>query len=243
MTAGRKFLTCEWRRLLMVNFEIDPEVLRPHVPAGTELDLWQGRAVASIVGFQFRHTRVMGLAVFESQPESAAVRRFLGRTIRQANETPRYIVTDQGGQFTAEGSKRWCDRRGIRQRFGAVGKYGSIAVVERLNRTLKDECTRRLLVPHGRTELRRELDLYVAWYNGDRPHSVLEARTPDEVYFDRPAACAVPRYEPRPRWPRGSPCAGPRAQVHGQCGARVELRVAYRSGRKHLPVVKLQRAA
>jgi len=187
--------------------------------------------------------RVMGLTVFESQPESATVRCFLGRTIRQAHETPRHIVTDQGGQFTAEGFKRWCHRRGIRQRLGAVGKYGSIAVVERLMRTLKQECTRRLLVPYGRVELRRELDVYVAWYNGNRPHSVLEGRTPDEVYHSIRPACSAPRYEPRPCWPRGSSCAGPRAKVRGRCGERVELRVTYRARRKHLPIVTLRRAA
>jgi hypothetical protein len=52
------------------------------------------------------------------------------------------------------------------------------------------------------------LSLWTVWYNGDRPHETLAARTPDEVYFHRPPACRSPRYEPRPRWPRRSPCAG-----------------------------------
>jgi uncharacterized protein len=57
------FLTAEWRHLVMLNFEIDPEVLRPLVPPGTELDLWQGRHFVSVVGFLFLNTRVFGVGI------------------------------------------------------------------------------------------------------------------------------------------------------------------------------------
>jgi uncharacterized protein YqjF (DUF2071 family) len=57
------FLTAEWRHLLMVNFVVDPRVLEPLVPAGTELDLWHGRAYASVVGFRFLNTKVRGVLV------------------------------------------------------------------------------------------------------------------------------------------------------------------------------------
>jgi hypothetical protein len=36
-TAPRAFLTAEWRDLAMLNYEIDPSVLRSRVPHGTEL--------------------------------------------------------------------------------------------------------------------------------------------------------------------------------------------------------------
>lgn len=45
----------------MLNYEVDPEVLKPHIPAGTELDLWQGKALVSMVGFMFADTRVLGI--------------------------------------------------------------------------------------------------------------------------------------------------------------------------------------
>src|SRR5262249_16862691 len=57
------FLTAEWRDLAMVNYEIDPAALAPLVPRGTELDRWNGRVFASIVGFRFLDTRVRGLAI------------------------------------------------------------------------------------------------------------------------------------------------------------------------------------
>jgi uncharacterized protein YqjF (DUF2071 family) len=57
------FLTAEWRHLLMLNYVVDPTVLAAHVPAGTEIDLWQGRAYVSVVGFRFLKTRVLGVPI------------------------------------------------------------------------------------------------------------------------------------------------------------------------------------
>ncbi len=188
--------------------------------------------------------KLMGLAVFETPPTSLRVRQFLGRAIGRAGATPQHLITDQGSQFTDDGFRRWCQRRGIRQRFGALGKHGSIAIVERLIRTIKTECMRRLiLVPFARSELRRELSLYIDWYNRHRPHDSLGGRTPDEVCKDLQPAVSAPRYEPRRRWPRGSPCAAPQAKVRGRRGVKLELNVERLGGRKHLPVVSLQRAA
>jgi uncharacterized protein YqjF (DUF2071 family)/RimJ/RimL family protein N-acetyltransferase len=59
----RPFLTAEWRFLAMLQWEVEPGVLRPFVPRGTELDDWQGRALVSLVGFRFLQTRVMGATV------------------------------------------------------------------------------------------------------------------------------------------------------------------------------------
>jgi len=57
------FLRAEWRDLAMLNYEIDPRVLAPRVPAGTELDAWAGRTFVSVVGFRFLRTRVLGVPV------------------------------------------------------------------------------------------------------------------------------------------------------------------------------------
>jgi uncharacterized protein len=59
--ATIKFLQAEWRNLLMVNYEVDPAILAPYLPAYTELDLWQGKALVSMVGFMFLNTRVLGV--------------------------------------------------------------------------------------------------------------------------------------------------------------------------------------
>ncbi len=55
------FLKAEWKNLLMVNYQVDPLILKPFLPPGTELDLWQGKALVSMVGFMFLNTSVLGV--------------------------------------------------------------------------------------------------------------------------------------------------------------------------------------
>jgi putative transposase len=188
--------------------------------------------------------RVMGVALFKKEPTSNAIRDFLDLGIDAAGHAPSHLISDKGIQFTAKGFLRWCRRHGIQHRFGAVGKYGSIAIIERLMRTLKSECTRRLvLVPFRRAAFVAEMTGWSDWYNAERPHEAHVARTPDEVYFHRRPACCSPRFEPRVRWPRSAPCAGHHALIRGRPGARVELDVGYASGRKHLPLVAIRKAS
>lgn len=59
----RPFLTAEWRFLAMLQYEIEPDVLRPFVPRGTELDEWEGRTLVSLVGFRFLETRLLGAPI------------------------------------------------------------------------------------------------------------------------------------------------------------------------------------
>ena len=59
----RPFLVASWRHLLMLNFPVEPALLEPHVPEGTELDDWQGTTFMSLVGFRFLDTRVLGIGV------------------------------------------------------------------------------------------------------------------------------------------------------------------------------------
>lgn len=57
------FLTSEWRWLVMLNFEVHPAVLLPHVPAGTELDSFHGQTHVSIVAFHYFDTRISGWSI------------------------------------------------------------------------------------------------------------------------------------------------------------------------------------
>ena len=45
----------------MANYETDPSLLVPHLPAGTELDDFNGKYYVSLVGFLFMDTKVMGI--------------------------------------------------------------------------------------------------------------------------------------------------------------------------------------
>jgi uncharacterized protein len=54
------FLKAAWRKLLMANYITPPELLLPYLPPGTELDYWQDRCYASMVGFMFVDTEILG---------------------------------------------------------------------------------------------------------------------------------------------------------------------------------------
>jgi transposase InsO family protein len=187
--------------------------------------------------------RVIGAAVFKRPPTSQQVTAFLRRTIRKAHATPKYLICDQGPQFWCDGFKAWCKGHGIRIRFGAVGQHGSIAVVERFIRSLKEEGLSQVLISIFQRTFQQQVKSYTAWYNTHRPHTFLNGATPDERYFGHPPANRAPRFELRAKWPRGSPCAKPQALVKGQPGARRELVVTFEHGQRHLPVVELRRVA
>jgi uncharacterized protein YqjF (DUF2071 family) len=57
------FLKAEWRKLAMANYPVDPDALRPYLPAKTELDTWAGEPYVSLVGFQFREVLVKGFRI------------------------------------------------------------------------------------------------------------------------------------------------------------------------------------
>ena len=79
----RTFLTAEWRDLALLNFEIEPDVLLPHVPGGTEIDLWDGRCFVSVVGFRFFRTRLMGLPIpFHSNFLEVNLRFYVRREVQ-----------------------------------------------------------------------------------------------------------------------------------------------------------------
>ena len=187
--------------------------------------------------------RLMSLAVFPNKPDSRTACAFLERVIRCAGSRPKYLVCDKDKIFWCKTFKDWCRREGIKPRYGAVGEHGSISVVERAIRTLKNGCTRRMLVPQRRREFCRELISFQDWYNEHRPHMTLESSTPNEVYFGLYPANRLPRLEPRKQWPRRSRCAKPRTLVAGRPGDRFSLEVHYLEGRRHLPVVTLGLAA
>jgi uncharacterized protein YqjF (DUF2071 family) len=63
VTVTRVFLTAEWRDLAMLNFAIDPAILAPLVPRGTDLDVWRGITYISLVGFRFLHTALLSVPI------------------------------------------------------------------------------------------------------------------------------------------------------------------------------------
>jgi uncharacterized protein len=61
--AVRPFLTANWRYLAMLNYAVDPKIVAPLVPPGTEIDFENGDTFLSVVGFLFLDTRLLGLPI------------------------------------------------------------------------------------------------------------------------------------------------------------------------------------
>jgi uncharacterized protein len=58
-----KFLTAEWKNLIMANYIVDAAVLQSYLPNKTELDFFNGNTYVSLVGFMFTNTRVLGFKI------------------------------------------------------------------------------------------------------------------------------------------------------------------------------------
>ncbi len=57
------FLTAEWNNLALINYEIDQELLKKHIPTGTQIDLWNGKCYISLIGFMFENVKVLGVKI------------------------------------------------------------------------------------------------------------------------------------------------------------------------------------
>ena len=95
---------------------------------------------------------------------------------------PKHIITDQEGVFTSDVFRDLLWRWEVRQRFGAVGKHGSIAVTERVIRTLKQEWLRRVPLIRGLDHLEALLADFACYYNAWRPHTTLAGAVPDMIH-------------------------------------------------------------
>jgi uncharacterized protein YqjF (DUF2071 family) len=86
------FLSAVWRDLLMLNYEVDPTILQKYVPAGTELDSWDGKIFVSLVGFRFCRTKLLGAIPipFHTEFEEINLRFYVKR--REGNELRRGVV-------------------------------------------------------------------------------------------------------------------------------------------------------
>lgn len=74
------FLTARWEHLVLLNYACPPALLAPLVPEGTTLDLWEGEALVSLVGFLFRDTRLRGVPVpFHRTFEEVNLRLYVRR--------------------------------------------------------------------------------------------------------------------------------------------------------------------
>ena len=97
---------------------------------------------------------------------------------------PKHIISDQAHVFTGEVFADLLGKYNIKPRLGAIGKHGSIAVTERVNKTLKYEWLKRIVIIKGIDHLAELCKKFELWYNNWRPHMTLDGFRPDDVYYN-----------------------------------------------------------
>jgi transposase InsO family protein len=133
----------------------------------------------------------LAAGVFYREPTGRDLARLLARTARRFGP-PRHSVSDQGAQFTSGSFRKALARLGVKHRYGAIGRTGSIAIIERFFRTLKTLASVRQRPSLLRRDLESRLVLAFLYYLCLRPHQSLGGATPGELQLgwrgDRPAS-------------------------------------------------------
>ena len=93
------FLSARWENLIMANYEVNPELLKPYLPNGVELDFYDNKTYVSLVGFMFKKTSIFSIPIpflgtFEEINLRFYVKRVEGDTVKRGvvfiNETVPY---------------------------------------------------------------------------------------------------------------------------------------------------------
>ncbi|MBL8743031.1 MAG: DDE-type integrase/transposase/recombinase [Myxococcales bacterium] len=187
------------------------------------------------------HTRtIVHATVWHSVPNATQVVDLLRAAVTASGRAPKHIVSDQGVQFRDE-YREWCRSLNVRPRFGAVHQHGSIAIIERFWRSMKDDCFRRIPVPLALAAMTCELAAYLDWYHDHRPHQALGGLTPAERKSAERPARDKRRLEPRPNMPIAS--SRPVRMKPRRVKGTLQLCVVEQLGAAKLPVLDLRQAA
>jgi putative transposase len=98
---------------------------------------------------------------------------------------PEIFNTDQGSQFTSIDFTGRLKKEGIAISMDSKGRWCDNVFVERFWRSIKYEEV-YLHAYDSVSEARSRIGQYIQFFNSRRPHSSLQAQTPDQVYFNRP---------------------------------------------------------
>ena len=201
-TSGRVLLAMRPDHIWMIDFTRVGGLTRP---------LWLGAVIDAF------SRKVLAVAAVRGAPSGAFSIQLLRHAIRR-HGAPRWLVTDKDPVLRCGLAQRFLTAHCVLRRYGAVGRKGSIALIERTWRSMKDEYVRRVFFHRPVRQLDRILARWARWHNGYRPHHGLGQRTPDDVYFRRRRRAA-------------------RAATAGT------LSVRFLDGDPLLPILRLRRAA
>ena len=114
---------------------------------------------------------------------------------------PEIFNTDQDSQFTSAPFTGLLSENKIAISMDGRGAWRDNVFVERLWRSVKYEEV-YLRAYDTVAEARASIGRYLSFYNGKRPHSSLDARTPDRACFDTPPLVGLAPAGLRPSYAR-----------------------------------------
>jgi uncharacterized protein YqjF (DUF2071 family) len=95
----KTFLTAKWENLIMANYDVSPQLLKPYLPKGVVLDYYKDKTYVSLVGFMFKQTNLFKIPIpylrnFEEINLRFYVKRIEGNEVKRGvvfiNETVPY---------------------------------------------------------------------------------------------------------------------------------------------------------
>jgi putative transposase len=159
----------------------------------------------------------LGIEVDFSLP-SARVVRVLDKLVWTYG-VPESIRVDNGPEFISKALDLWAAQHGVKLDFIQPGKPMQNGHVESFNGRFRDECLSQMHFP-TLARARAEIELWRGYYNCERPHSALAAKTPKE--FGDLVRCKVPPSAGAAAAPVGR---GEKSHVHQLESNHVEHRI------------------
>jgi transposase InsO family protein len=149
----------------------------------TKVRCWGLWPIEVLVAIDHFSRKVVCVAPLEG-PNAGWIVEALGQAM-QKHGAPKHIISDQASVFVGDVFAALLKPWNIKPRVGAVGKHGSIAVTERVIKTLKYEWLRCVPLITGFDHLTSLCTEFETWYNAWRPHMTLEGFRPDDLYYSR----------------------------------------------------------
>ncbi|HVC24077.1 MAG TPA: DDE-type integrase/transposase/recombinase [Candidatus Dormibacteraeota bacterium] len=154
--------------------------------SGTKGKVWQYTAIDAYSAYTWASVHVTPMN--PSARYTSALVHQVARELSQAGWKLKAVSTDNGSEFRSQEFRQAVAKTGAQLRFIHAGRPQSNGCVERVQRTVLEECWRpsfaRSMIPKY-TALRRDLVQYLRFYNFDRAHTGRHTagRTPAQLVY------------------------------------------------------------
>lgn len=189
------FLSAEWRKLILINYAIEEKHLLPYLPAGTQLDTYNGICYVSLVGFMFINTKLKGIPVpFHQNFEEVNLRFYVKHKTKNGAErrgvvfikeiVPKMMIsfvanTLYGEHYeTLDMDHSWNERDGLLEVEYKIEKeqwYSMKVIADPASEEIPVSCEAEFITEHywGYTKLNEtETSEYEVWHPRWKVHPV-----------------------------------------------------------------------